>query len=123
MAPHVSPPGRVFGRLTTAGLRDRIEDDEGGGRGGFQVWTEDDGQVAADWLSSFTLFDESQQRHASHQMTAFDEGARAIMNHALASVLYAAGFTVTLCPGPAALDGMPKVIVTATPHIRAWAAS
>jgi hypothetical protein len=110
--------------LTLAGLRDRAEDDH---PGGFQVWTLD-GQVTVDWVPVSALFDESQSlyRHASHPLVVFEGEVRATMGRAITSVLYAAGFTVTLRPdrrGAAANDedSLSKLTVTAAPQIRVWA--
>jgi hypothetical protein len=109
----------VWEALTAIGLRDRTKNDEGGDPGGFQVLTGDDGEVVVDWLPSFMLFDEAENRHASHPLGAFEWKARAIMNRAVVSVLEAAGFTVTLHP---AQDGIARITVTAAPQIRPWAA-
>jgi hypothetical protein len=108
--------------LTLAGLRDRTGDD---GPGGYQVWTLD-GQVTVNWLPVSELFDTAQQgyRHPLHPLAVFDEELRAVMERAIASVLYAAGFTVTL--QPPLRDASPheesgsKVTVTAAPRIRVW---
>lgn len=108
--------------LTSTGLRDRTENDEGGDPGGFQVLTSEDGEVEVDWLPSFRLFDEAQGRHESHPLAAFEEKASAIMNRALASVLDAAGFTITFHPAHTTLSGMDKITVTSAPQIRPWTA-
>jgi hypothetical protein len=111
--------------LALAGLRDRQGDEEAGG---YEVWTLDD-QVTVDWLPVGELFDEAQRRwrHPTHPLAVFDEELRAAMERAVASVLYAAGFTVTLQPplrdaGPHE-ESRAKVIVTAAPRIRVWVIS
>jgi len=108
--------------LTLAGLRDRTGD---GGPGGYLVGALDD-EVTVDWLPVSALFDEAQlsYRHPTHPLAVFDEDLRAAMERAIAAVLYAAGFTVTLQPplrdaGPDEEIGA-KVIVTAAPRIRVW---
>jgi hypothetical protein len=109
--------------LTMAGLRARTEDIDSGG---FEVYTLD-GQVTVDWLPEAALFDESQKlyRHPSHPLVTFEAEVRAAMERAVAGVLHAAGFTLTLSPdrldaGPDE-DRFSKVIVTAAPRIRVWA--
>jgi hypothetical protein len=92
--------------LMLTGLRDRTGDR---GVGGYQVRALDD-RVAVDWAPAEALPPVS------------GEELRAVMDRAIASVLHAAGFTVTLYPyhrdGPADEDALPGVIVTAAPRIR-----
>jgi hypothetical protein len=110
--------------LALAGLRDRAEDYH---PGGFQV-SALDGRVTVDWAPEDTLFDESQRlyRHASHPLVVFEDEVRATMERAIAGVLHAAGFTVTLRPARRGAgvnddDFLPRLIVAAAPQIRVWA--
>jgi hypothetical protein len=106
--------------LTLAGLRDRTGDQ---GPGGYRVQTLDD-RVTVDWAPAEALLDEARQgyRHPWPPLPVSGEELGAAMDRAIASVLHAAGFTVTLYPGrrngPADEDTLPKVIVTAAPRIR-----
>jgi hypothetical protein len=108
--------------LTLAGLADRTGNEAAGG---YVVWTLDD-QVTVDWMPAQVLFDEAQQRyrHPAHPLAVLDQELRAVMERAVAGVLYAAGFTVALQPplrdaGPDEESGA-KVVVTSPPRIRAW---
>jgi len=110
--------------LTLAGLRDCTA---GLGPGGYRVYTLD-GQVTVAWFTASPLYEEAAQiggSYPQHPQAVLDEELHAVMERAAASVLYAAGFTVTLKPplrdaGPHE-ESVPKVIVTAAPRFRAWA--
>ena len=87
-----------------------------------------DGQVTVDWITASPLYEEAAQvggSYPQHPQAVLDEELQDVMERAAASVLYAAGFTVTLQPPlrDASLDeeSLPKVIVTAAPRFRAWA--
>jgi len=111
--------------LTLAGLRDCTGKDKG--LGGYTIWTLDD-QVTVSWSTADPLYEEAAQiggSHPQHPQAMLDEELHTVMERAVASVLYAAGFTVTLQPrlrdaGPHE-ESLPKVIVTAAPRFRAWA--
>jgi hypothetical protein len=118
--------------LTLAGLRNRAATVGPGGSsnedlGGYRVTT-GRGEVRVDWLPADPLAEEamSSRRHPTHPLVAFDAEVRAVMERAIAGVLHAAGFTVTLRPARRDVDemdeaGIPAIIVTAAPAIRVWA--
>jgi hypothetical protein len=63
--------------------------------------------------------------HSQHPMARLDRDLVAVMERAIANLLYAAGFTVLLRPGRPTSDpekgSDPEVTVVAGPAFRAWA--
>lgn len=112
--------------LALAGL----PEDRGGDPGGYSVVTRDDGRVYVGWATDGALYNPAfaiEAAHPQHPLARLDRDVTAVMERAVADVLYAAGFTVVLRPGVP--NGSPEkgrdpeVIVTAAPEFRAWADS
>lgn len=101
---------------------------EGSNVGGYQLWVRS-GRVEVHWFPENGLYDQAGQigvDHPQHPMTRLERHVTAVMERALADVLYTAGFTVVLRPGVPnpvnlAKERDPEVIVVAGPEFKAWA--
>jgi hypothetical protein len=112
--------------LALAGLPEA----RGGEPGGYSVVTRDDGRVYVGWMTDGTLYNQAfdiEANHPQHPLARLDRSVTAVMERAVADVLYAAGFTVVLRPGVPNSNpdnaSDPEVIVAACPEFRAWADS
>jgi hypothetical protein len=110
--------------LTLAGLPDLGDDNSASG---YHILTHG-GRVQVTWWAQGAFEDEAGQigvHHREHPLARLGRDVRAVMERAVADVLYAAGFTVLLRPGvpntdlDKAVDS--EVIVVAGPVFRAWA--
>jgi hypothetical protein len=110
--------------LALAGLPESREGDPAGG----YVVFERDGRAHVGWVTESGFYDQAGSIglvHPHHPMTRLDRDMIAVMERAVADVLYAAGFTVVLRPGVTNSNpekgSDPSVIVAAGPVFRAWA--
>jgi hypothetical protein len=110
--------------LALAGLPGSREGDPAGG----YVVFERDGRAHVGWVTQSGFYDQAGSIglvHPQHPMTRLDRDMIAVMERAVADVLYAAGFTVVLRPGVPNSNpekgSDPSVIVAAGPAFRAWA--
>lgn len=110
--------------LALAGLPECVT---GNPAGGYQISTYGD-RVKVNWSTESGFFDQAGTiglSHPQHPMTRLDRMVISVMEHALADVLYAAGFTVLRRPGIPNTDPEkecdPEVIVVAGPDFKAWA--
>jgi hypothetical protein len=112
--------------LTLAGL----PEDRQGHPGGGYVISERGAHAHVGWMTAGDLYNHAfviEEAHPQHPLVRLDRGVTAVMERAVADVLYAAGFTVVLRPGVPGSDpekaSDPEVFVTAAPEFRAWADS
>jgi hypothetical protein len=113
--------------LELAGLPEASREGPGGG---YSVVMRDNGRVYVGWVTADRLYNpafEIEAAHPQHPLARLDRSVTAVMERAVADVLYAAGFTVVLRPGVPngnpEKERDPEVIVTAGPDFRAWADS
>jgi hypothetical protein len=100
---------------------------EGDTEGGYVVF-ERGGRVHVGWVTDSALYNQAvaiEEVHPQHPVARLDRSVTAVMERAVADVLYAAGFTVVLRPGVPNSNpekgSDPGVIVAAGPAFRAWA--
>jgi hypothetical protein len=110
--------------LTIAGLPEATDGHRGGG---YQLHA-GNGRVHVSWWADDAFTDDAGQldlAHPQHPMARLDRDLVAVMERAVANLLYAAGFTVVLRPGAFSPDPEkrtdPAVMVVAGPAFRAWA--
>jgi hypothetical protein len=110
--------------LTLAGLPESREDSS---TGGYHISTYG-GRVQLTWWNQDAFENEAGEigaHHRQHPLARLGRDVRAVMERAMADVLYAAGFTIVLRPGVPNNDldkaADPEVIVAAGPAFRAWA--
>jgi hypothetical protein len=110
--------------LVLAGLPECVSDSPAGG---YHIVPHGSG-VKIGWTTESGFYDQAGTiglSHPHHPVTRLDRTMIAVMERALADVLYAAGFTVLLRPGIPSADPEkaddPEVIVVAGPDFKAWA--
>jgi hypothetical protein len=110
--------------LTLAGLPESRVGEPAGG----YVVSERAGRAHVGWVTEDSLYNQATvigETHPHHPVARLDRSMMAVMERAVADLLYAAGFTVVLRPGVPnsnpEMEIKPGVIVIAGPAFRAWA--
>jgi hypothetical protein len=111
--------------LTIAGLAEAVHGHRGGG---YQLHARSNGRLHVSWWAEDRFTDDAGNlsvSHPQHPTARLDRDLVAVMERAVANLLYAAGFTVLLRPGVTTSDPQkgsdPEVIVVAGPEFRSWA--